>query len=236
MSWANSSSFIQQKLDNGLRQDDERATTAAKRLPFPNLFTHLRVTERARPLPAPPHDTTRPPTQDKPQTVVISIRWRSSISGHQISAVRAFDRRGLIARFALSRQSRRSPNRLYCYTASRSPLAISLSSRATDQQLCFASPVPTPGIRTRSIPRPSAARLHPTAWPDFKQIRIDHTSAILRAARSVFRTFPSRPSTPALAISKVGIFRRLQRPLASGSHPFPFVRLSAPSFPPSQHL
>jgi hypothetical protein len=123
----------------------------------------------------------------------------------------------------LSRQSRRSPNRLYCYTASRSPLpSLPFVSRYRSAALFRVSSPYSRHIRTRSIPRPSAARLHPTAWPDFQQIRIDHTSAILRAARSVFRTFPSRPIDPGSRDLQVGIFRRLQRP---------WTRIGFPSIP-----
>jgi hypothetical protein len=116
----------------------------------------------------------------------------------------------------LSRQSRRSPNRISCYTASRSPLAISLSSRATDQQL-FSRLQSYIGIRTKHL-----ARLHPR--PGHRYV---HVSANLRSARSVFRTFPSRPSTPVLAISPRHL-AKAPRPLASRVpiHSHPFVRLS----------
>jgi hypothetical protein len=163
-----------------------------------------------------------------------------SISG-QIPVVRAIDRRRPTARFALSRQSRRSPNRIYCYTASRSPLAISLSSRATDQQLFS---------RLQSLHRHPHTK-HPASirsstpsngLATIQQIRIDHTFAILRAARSVFRTFPSRPIDPGSRdLSKA--FRwpsfegSVRRPLASRvpihSHSFGSPRHRSPS---SQHL
>jgi hypothetical protein len=151
----------------------------------------------------------------------------------QIPVVRAIDRRRPTARFALSRQSRRSPNRIYCYTASRSPLAISLSSRATDQQLFS---------RLQSLHRHPHTK-HPASirsstpsngLATFQQIRIDHTFAILRAARSVFRTFPSRPIDPGSRdLSKA--FRHLSkapRPLASRvpihSHSFGSPRHRSP--------
>jgi len=97
----------------------------------------------------------------------------------------------------LSRQSRRSPNRIYCYTASRSPLAISLSSRATDQQLFS---------RLQSLHR------HPhTKHPQLDSIqRPSHNfSRYVSITRSRFseqlgpcsvHSHPG-PSTPALAIS-----------------------------------
>lgn len=177
-----------------------------------------------------------------PHTVVISIRWRSSTQVRSRVRFQSFGR--LIGegrpRFALSRQSRRSPNRIYCYTASRSPLAISLSSRATDQQLFS---------RLQSLHRHPHTK-HPayirSSTPSnglatIQQIRIDHTFAILRAARSVFRTFPSRPIDPGSRdLSKA--FRpsfegSVRRPLASRvpihSHSFGSPRHRSPSW---QHL
>jgi len=124
----------------------------------------------------------------------------------------------------LSRQSRRSPNRISCYTASRSPLPSPY--RLALQISCFRVSSPT-SASARSI---SLDSIHGLATDTY-------TLANLRSARSVFRTFPSRPSTPVLAISPrhFGILPRLRVRSHRGfpsipTHSFGSLRAIVPLF------
>jgi hypothetical protein len=111
------------------------------------------------------------------------------------------DRRGPIARFALSRQSRRSPNR-YDYTASRSPSPCHLPFVSR-----YRSAAPFTRHPHQST---SAARFHPTAQPDSRYVSITRPRFSSSSVRVPYISHPG-PSTPALAISKSScVFRRLR--------------------------
>jgi len=69
----------------------------------------------------------------------------------------------------------------------------------------------------------------PSYCPTRFQIRIDHTSTILEQLGPCSVHFPSRPiDTGSRDFQVVMRLSKAPRPLASGSHLFPFVRFSAP--------
>jgi len=71
-----------------------------------------------------------------------------------------------------------------------SPFRLALQISSSVSRLQF------PSAAHEASPRPYAARLDPTAWPDFNHDTYRSHVRDSQTARSVFRTFPSRPIDP----------------------------------------